>query len=368
MGKRYIEKEETGKKNTQNQILVIGLIVLFIFCTSLVGGALYYKEINKTPNLPSQDVNPPGSSQTDQQGKEEEEEEIPKEVQIFKGNDRPIAVMIDNEKPAWPHAGLNDAYLLYEFIIEGGESRIMALFKGKDTKNIGPVRSARHYFLDYVMENDAIYAHFGWSPLAQSDIKKFSINNINGIYDSYFWRVEPLGSYHNAFTSMENILKYADKKKYRKTSEDKGVFIYSADDVELKNAQVANVVKIKYSSLQNITYTYNEKDKVYQRAMRGIEHKDRYTDEQFVAKNIVVCYVKNALLDDPENKGRQELYNIGTGDGVFITNGEYINIKWEKKTRESKTKYYDLQGKEIVLNDGITWVQIVPINNKVEIK
>ena len=102
-------------------------------------------------------------------------------IKIFQGNDRPFAVMIDNHSDAWPQAGLKDAYMIYEIIAEGGETRLMALFKGVDVKKIGPVRSARHYFIDYAMENDAIYTHFGQSPQAQSDIKKFSINDINGI-------------------------------------------------------------------------------------------------------------------------------------------------------------------------------------------
>ena len=73
-------------------------------------------------------------------------------VQIFKGSDRPIAVMIDNNIDAQPQAGLNDAYMVYEIIVEGGESRLMALFKGVSLDKIGPVRSSRHYFLDYALE------------------------------------------------------------------------------------------------------------------------------------------------------------------------------------------------------------------------
>ena len=102
-----------------------------------------------------------------------------KQVQIFKGNNRPIAVMIDNHSDAWPQAGLQKAYMVYEIIAEGGETRLMALFKGVDVEKIGPVRSARHYFIDYSMENDAIYTHFGQSPQAQIDLKKYSINDIN---------------------------------------------------------------------------------------------------------------------------------------------------------------------------------------------
>ena len=93
-----------------------------------------------------------------------------KEPKIFKGNDRPIAIMIDNHSDAWPQAGLQKAYMVYEIIAEGGETRLMALFKGVDVDKIGPVRSARHYFIDYAMENDAIYVHFGQSPQAESDI------------------------------------------------------------------------------------------------------------------------------------------------------------------------------------------------------
>ena len=105
-----------------------------------------------------------------------------KTVQIFKGNDRPIAVMIDNHNDAWPQAGIQKAYMVYEIVVEGGETRLMALFKGTEIEKIGPVRSARHYFLDYAMENDAIYVHFGWSPQAQSDIKKYTINK-------NYWRI-----------------------------------------------------------------------------------------------------------------------------------------------------------------------------------
>ena len=223
-------KHSKNKSNDRKPNFIPILILLLIFCISVVIGVSYYKEINRNQDFDNNnDITNEDTNKNNNEIPDVPDE--PKEVQIFKGDDRPIAVMIDNEKPAWPHAGLNDAYLLYEIIIEGGESRIMALFKGKETANIGPVRSARHYFLDYVMENDAIYAHFGWSPLAQSDIKTFGINNINGIYDTYFWRVEPLGSYHNAFTSMENIMKFANKKKYKTTSNDKGVFTYSAQKV-----------------------------------------------------------------------------------------------------------------------------------------
>ena len=105
---------------------------------------------------------------------------------------RPSAVMIDNDDDnARPQTGLENAYLIYEIIVEGGSTRFMALFKDYNVEKVGPVRSSRHYFLDYVMENDAIYSHCGWSPKAQRDIPSLGIQNINGIIGTdgrAFWR------------------------------------------------------------------------------------------------------------------------------------------------------------------------------------
>ena len=91
------------------------------------------------------------------------------------------------------------------------------------------------------------------------------------------------------------------------------------------------------------------------------------TGEQFYAKNIIMIRVKDLLLDDPEDKGRRELYNIGKGEGYFVTNGKSIPITWEKTARSGRTVYKDLYGNEISVNDGITWVQIVPITGSITI-
>ena len=140
------------------------LIVILVILVIIAGVVLAYKITKDKENS----VQPVANEEEEKIIAEVEE----KEVQIFKGNDRPIAVMIDNHNLAWPQAGLNQAYMVYEIIVEGGETRLMALFKGVDLEKIGPVRSARHYFIDYAMENDAIYVHFGQSPQAQTDIKR----------------------------------------------------------------------------------------------------------------------------------------------------------------------------------------------------
>ena len=293
-----------------------------------------------------------------------------KEVQIFRGNDRPIAVMIDNHDDAWPQAGLQRAYMVYEIIVEGGETRLMALFKGADdVEKIGPVRSARHYFVDYAMENDAIYVHFGESPQASSDIKKYSIAEIDGISEdgTTFWRVKDKKAPHNAVTSMENLIKSAKNKNFRMTSSEESVLNYVADEVNLEEGQGAVSVTIPHSQLQTVKYEYDEENKVYERFARKEAQVDWDTDEPITVKNIIITFCDNYTLSDAENKGRQGLKNIGTFDGYYITNGKAIKIKCIKNARDEKTVYQDLNGNEIDVNDGNTFVHICPTDADVEI-
>lgn len=292
-----------------------------------------------------------------------------KKVQIYQGTDRPIAVMIDNHKDALPQAGLNDAYIVYEIIVEGGESRLMAIFKGADLEKIGPIRSSRHYFLDYALENDAIYVHYGWSPQAQSDISTLKVNNINGISESStsFWRVKDKSAPHNAVTSTEKIKEIAARKGYRTTSTAESVLNYVTDEVNLDEGTIANTVTIPYSDWNKVKYIYNEETKNYQRYSKGIEETDWNTEEKITTKNIIITFAKNTTLNDGENKGRQTLSNVKTLDGYYITNGKAIQITCEKSTRSGATVYKDLSGKEIEVNDGNTYVQICPIDAQVTI-
>lgn len=336
------------------------LIIILVILVLVAGGVLAYKIMqDKEKTVVSEEENVIIAPQ---------EEE--KTVQIFKGNDRPIAVMIDNHSDAWPQAGLNQAYMVYEIIVEGGETRLMALFKGVDVERIGPVRSARHYFIDYAMENDAIYTHFGESPQASSDIKRYSIDEIDGITEdgTTFWRVKDKAAPHNAVTSMEKLIQSAKNKKYTMTSNEESVLNYVTDEVNLEDGQEAISVTIPHSDLQTVKYEYDEENKVYKRYARGEAQTDWDTDEPVTTKNIIITFCDNYTLSDKENKGRQGLKNIGEFDGYYITNGRAIRIKCIKNARDEQTEYLDMQGNEIQVNDGNTFVNICPTSAKVVIE
>lgn len=286
-------------------------------------------------------------------------------------NSRLVAVSINNNHAAWPHAGLQDAHIVYELIAEGGITRLLAFYKDTSTAKIGSVRSARHYFLDYVLENDAIFVHYGYSPQAQEDIKTLKINNLNGLYDnSVFYRDQTLNRAfeHTAFTTMERIQKGIKSKGYRNTS-DNQLLKYSPIKVDYskdETLQKANTVTIKYSSYQTTSYEYDSENMVYKMYMSGKEHSDLDTKKQYTVKNIITYQVKNIDLND--DKGRQDLKNIGSGEGYYISNGEAIKIKWSKKSRSEQTKYMLMNGEELVVNDGNTWIHIQPVSQTLKIE
>lgn len=306
-----------------------------------------------------------------------ENEDVPDEdvkqafnIVDINSDSRPIAVMINNLNAARPyHSGLQDAYIVYEMIVEGGITRMMALFKDKDTARIGSVRSSRHYYLDYALENDAIYVHYGWSPQAQSDISSLGVNNINGLYDNAFWRDNTLNvDYeHTAFTSISKILDVAKNKNYSLKSEKDLLLNYSKDEIDLSKIDgniSANSVDIKYSNYVTTSYVYNPNEKVYYRSVNDKPHNDYVTKKQYFAKNIIIAYMDSSSISN-DSKGRQNLDNIGSGNGYYITDGKAVPITWTKASRKEQTIYKYKNGEEIVVNDGNTFIQNAPLKSAV---
>lgn len=352
-------------KKKKKLSFVMGLIVVLA-----VLGALYMaydKGLIKFEKNSTKD-NDKTNNNSNTNTKEEPEVEKSKYNIIDTTSDaRPYAVMIDNVNGARPQSGLQSAYMVYEITVEAGLTRLMALFKDANLSMIGPVRSSRHYFLDYVLENDAIYVHHGWSDYAQSDIKTLGINNLNGLANpsNMFWRESTKVSPHNSFTNSTKMEKAAKNKGYRLTSTSYQVLNYSATPVDLSSANYAsskdaNNVVIKYSSNTKVSYVYDSTNKVYLRSHNGAKHIDYLTNKQITVKNIIILNGITVDVISGDAKGRINLGNIGTGSGYYISEGKAIKITWEKTSRLAKTVYKD-ENKEILkVNDGNTFVQIQP--------
>ena len=250
---------------------------------------------------------------------------------------------------------------------------MMAIFKDQDTAKIGSIRSARHYFIDYAQENDAIFVHWGGSPQAYN--KLGSIDSLDGIAleGSVFFRDKTLKRdyEHTGFTSMENVKEYAQKQGYTRDTKKDLLLNYSVDEIDmasLEGAKEATEIEIEYSYYHTTSYEYDEENKVYKRSMSNTPNVDLVTGEQYTAKNIIIYKVRNYTLNDGENKGRQELDNIGKGTGYLVTGGYVVPITWEKSSHSEQTVYKYENGEEIVVNDGNTFIQICPTDADITIE
>ena len=360
---------KTSKKTTKNRkSLTLVLIIVFIFLATSITTYFYSNSNTQTPVV-----------------KIPEEKKETKKLTIFdeNSNERPIAVMIDNNVGNNNHIGLQDSYLNYEIIVEGGLTRIMAIFKDKNVSTIGPVRSSRHYFLDYALENDAIYTHYGWSTYAQSDISALKVNNINGLTDETpFWRDKTIQAPHNVFTSISKITSSASEKNYKLTTNNWKNFNYNPEEIDLSekfknnsyqenesetNSYVlsATNISMNYSNSQIRSYQYDSTNKYYLRFMNGAIHNDKETGDPLHYKNIIIEKVYNHSID---SYGRQDLTTTGTGEGYFVTDGYAVPINWTKSSRSAKTKYTYKNGEEIELNDGNTFIQIIPTSSNIIIE
>ena len=344
--------QKKSKKRIKRKILLIVISIVFVVCV----GIILYFMLSKQDSIPIKEEEPMYEADSI---KEAPKLKIVDETSVS----RPYAVMINNNVVARPlQSGLQDAFIIYEIIVEGGISRYMALFMDQTTERIGSIRSARHYFLDYALENDAIYVHHGNSPQAKADFSSLGIDRIEVNNTTTGWRDKTLkvATEHTLFSSIEKLNNGIGNKR---TTRNKDLLLnYSIEEIDLsvyENAIPAEKILIQYSGSNKPGYTYDLENRVYIRDVNDKPNVDYNTNEALTVKNIITYQVANHTIDG-DNKGRQDIDNIGKGTGYYITNGYAIPINWSKESRSSQTQYTLVDGSELRVNDGNTFIQIQP--------
>jgi len=286
-------------------------------------------------------------------------------VEVTKANIYPVAVQIENLITVRPQAGLQSANLVYEALAEGGITRFLAIFAGSENiTKIGPVRSARPYFLSWLAEFDGLYAHCGGSPQALSEITTnnvLSINQIGGDH-GYYWRDDDRPRPHNLYTSSELIAR-ALRDKEIPANGDYDYWLFKDEAKLADRPSEDKTIKIDFStSSYEVEYQYDKEENEYLRSQAGEPHLDELTEEQITVKNVVIQYVETRLADE----SRLSMETIGEGEAMVFMDGAMKGTTWKKTDREDRTKFYDLNGKEIRFNAGNTWIEVLPIDGEVE--
>ncbi|MFH1171657.1 MAG: DUF3048 domain-containing protein [bacterium] len=275
----------------------------------------------------------------------------------------PVGVMIENLAQVRPQAGLADASIVYETLAEGGATRFLALFEGPGDhlEKIGPVRSARPYYLEWNSEVDALHAHAGGSPEALQEISGFSIKDLNGIAHGakYFFRDHTIAAPHNLFTSSDLLTRALADIGLAAATPTFTSWQYKDDPPIAARPADGAYAKADFSGrTYAVEYRYARATNDYARLNAGVPHTDALTGQQIHVKNVILQIIPKIL--DVGEKGRLTLDVTGTGKALLFIDGGANVGTWSKKDRTSRTDFFFEDGKPAVFTRGSTWVEVTP--------
>lgn len=301
-------------------------------------------------------------------GEEEGDKPEPKEKEVFlyqfpltgvgtneEINHRPFGVMIENTRSARPQSGLYKADLVYEVLSEATITRLLAFYHSEHPEIIGPVRSARDYYIRLNNGYNGIYVSAGGSPQAFAMFQSRQVDYISGLdYDGrFFYRSKDRRAPHNMYTSYDNLVKAAEHAK-RPLDVPPPSLPFIDKDAKMVG-EMATKVSINYgSSANNVEYKYDSNEKHYLRFIGGEQSLDLETKHPVVVKNIFIVEMTHRVID---NEGRRDIDTASGGIGYLIQNGVYRPVQWENKNGQILPVN---TGEVIGFLPGKTWINIVP--------
>lgn len=292
---------------------------------------------------------------------------LPSDKDISK--QRPVAVMINNIEYAQPLMSVSKADIIYECLVEGGITRLLAVYKNPESVGtIGSIRSARPPFIELARGFQAVYVHCGTSTQANEILKTGVLNSFDlGIYSSWAWRdQERLDKGY----AVEHTL-VTDGKTIAENAADNGVdmtvsYTYPqkfGDNSQVNSGSTAEKITVPFSSYKTTSFEYDEKENVYVVSQFGEEMYDSTYDVHETVENVLVLNVNSYLIDDEH----VNLDIVGTGEGYYINGGKSIKIKWSKADSDSPLRYTTEDGDELIMKAGRQYVCCIPLSNQAEI-
>ena len=265
------------------------------------------------------------------------------------------AIMIENSPDARPHSGLKQAEVVYEAIAEGGITRFLTLFQQHKPQLIGPVRSLRMYYVDWLAPYQASVAHVGGSHASLQEIRNGKYRDIDQFFNgSSYWRANDRRPPHNVYTSFEKLDALNAGKGYKSSQ----FTSFARTDGKASDKPNATSIDINFSSSwYNTHYDYDKASNTYLRSIGGQPSNDR--EEGRLAPSVIVALHVNETTV-MEDGWRQSIVTTGTGKATVFQNGTVAEYTWRKNGRRNPLEIIDSAGKPVALNRGQTWIAAVP--------
>jgi hypothetical protein len=266
-------------------------------------------------------------------------------------------IMLENSPDARPQSGLQPAGVVFEAVAEGGITRFLALYQQSKPQLIGPVRSVRLYYVDWLAPFQASVAHIGGSKFALAEVRNGNYRDIDQFFNSAtYWRATDRYAPHNVYTSFQRIDALNAKKGYSTS-----VFT-GWPRTDGKPAKTPNATQMDVTisgPLYNSHYQYDAATNNYVRSEGGAPHLDREAGA-IKPSVVIVMDVKMTLIF--EDGYREQITTTGSGRARIFQNGTVTEATWTKSDRGSQISFTDASGKPIPLNRGQTWITAVPAN------
>jgi hypothetical protein len=279
---------------------------------------------------------------------------------------RPFTVMLDNHPKAYPQTGLNQAPLVFEALAEFGITRYMAVYfpgVGPEVATIGPVRSARPYFVEWAKGLRGVYVHAGGSPealtMADTSQEILNMDALRRNAGAFFWRSKARVAPHNLYTSTAEIARFSAAQSGPAPDLRELGFLYKAD---APASQRPAAQRLSYFFIYReafVSWSYDQASNSYLYFRQRRPHVDAATGEQLRFKNVVVIEVPERRIPG-DAKGRIEQIVVGEGPARVFIDGRMLDATWRKGAGFAQLQLFGSDGAEIALNNGQTWVAAVP--------
>ena len=250
---------------------------------------------------------------------------------------------------------------MYETLAEGGITRFLGLFMGNEAAEIGPVRSARPYYVELAEEYDAMYDHAGGSPQALAEIVQYGVHDFNALGNGarFHWRDRSKSAPHNLYTSSEKLSLALRDFEFADKHPEFTPWKFKDEKPLEERPEGAHFVRANFSSPSyQAHFVYNRDTNSYDRFHADTAHTDKNTGEQIAVKNVIVQRVPSE--DSGGEKGRILIDVEGEGEVLIFRDGEAVIGTWKKEGRDARTQWFGVDGQEIELNRGHSWVIILP--------
>lgn len=275
---------------------------------------------------------------------------------------RPYAVTINNHPSARPQSGLFQADIVYEVLAEGEITRFVAIFQSQKPENIGPVRSARGYFIDLANGYDAFFITHGWSPEAQVMLERERrADYLSGLkWDgTYFKRSSERKAPHNSYITYENVVSGLEREGYSLEGTVQPLAFMKEEDFGV-TGETAKNVSINYYNRYEASYEYSKEEEQYKRYTAGKQLLDHETEKPVLAKNVLIVEMEHRVVDDV---GRRSINLTSGGEALLLQNGVAQKVEWiNKDGRILPIK----NGEVLDLLPGSTWINIIPTSPGLE--